>query len=60
MRFTCRKHGEVEAEPNFNLDIYCPECVSEAAKDSLADTIPPASAKDDDVSFVWMSSSMSP
>ena len=47
MKFICQKHGEVEAEPNFNLDVYCPLCVDEAVADWLEDTIPPMSAPSD-------------
>lgn len=43
MRFFCSKHGEVEAEPNLNYDVYCPLCVDGAVRDSLEDTIPPIS-----------------
>jgi len=47
MRFICPKHGEVEAEPNFNFDVYCPLCVEEAVDHDLEDTIPPLSRSGD-------------
>ena len=43
MRFTCHKHGEVEAEPNLNRDAYCPLCLRETVEDGLDDTVPPLS-----------------
>jgi len=35
MKFHCIKHGEVEAEPNENHDVFCPRCYAEKLKESL-------------------------
>ena len=29
MKFICKTHGVVKAEPDVNLDVICPECVAE-------------------------------
>lgn len=33
MKFICKTHGVVEAEPNANLDVWCPECEREWLED---------------------------
>lgn len=40
MKFNCLKHGETEAEPNQNGDIFCPECVKGEVEDWLTVPMP--------------------
>ena len=49
MNFICAKHGSVEAEPNANLDVFCPRCYQEAVEQFAKD--PPITGLVSDISM---------
>jgi len=37
MKIKCAKHGEVQAEPNVNGDVYCPRCMCDQVAAQMPD-----------------------